>query len=175
KGLSRSERTQRELLFGANLIDIKGKSIQRLLVEENIARMREMARYSCSVKLISRDSTSVVDSDILVPGDIINLSDPIMSTFPCDVLLLVGDAIVNESMLTGESVPISKSPVKSEDLMKWRQTGEVTSEIAKSMLYAGTKVVRIRGPAQTSAKTPALGYVVRTGFNTTKGALVRSM
>lgn len=220
KGLSSSERAQRELLFGANLIDIKGKSIQRLLVEEvvhpfyvfqiasiilwsiddyyyyafciaiisilsilttlietrkNIARMREMARYSCPVKLISRGSTSVVDSDMLVPGDIINLSDPVMTTFPCDVLLLVGDAIVNESMLTGESVPISKSPIKSEDLMKWRQTGEVTSEIAKSMLYAGTKVVRIRGPAQTGTESPALGYVVRTGFNTTKGALVRSM
>lgn len=78
-------------------------------------------------------------------------------------------------MLTGESVPISKAPIKSEDLARWRQEGEVTTDIARSMLYSGTKVVRIRGPVQGTLDLPAVGLVVRTGFNTTKGALVRSM
>jgi len=116
-----------------------------------------------------------VESSDLIPGDVVNLSDPALSIFPCDILLLSGDAIVNESMLTGESVPVSKVAIKSEDLARWRQNGEVTPEIAKSMLYSGTKAVRIRGPAQGSLYSPAMGYVVRTGFNTTKGALVRSM
>jgi cation-transporting P-type ATPase 13A2 len=116
-----------------------------------------------------------MDSSDLVPGDVINLSNPALAIFPCDILLLTGDAIVNESMLTGESVPISKGAIKSEDLTRWRQTGEVTPDIARGMLYSGTKVVRIRGPAQGSLDSPAMGYVVRTGFNTTKGALVRSM
>lgn len=117
----------------------------------------------------------IQDSSELVPGDIINLTKPMMTTFPCDILLLSGDAIVNESMLTGESVPVSKNPIKNEDLQKWRQTNEVSADIAKSMLYCGTKVVRVRGPAQGSVEMPAIGLVVRTAFNTTKGALVRSM
>lgn len=34
KGLSYDERSQRHVLFGSNMIDIKGKSIPTLLVEE---------------------------------------------------------------------------------------------------------------------------------------------
>ena len=42
-----------------------------------------------------------VSSSDLVPGDIYELSDPNLSQFPSDSLLLSGDCIVNESMLTG--------------------------------------------------------------------------
>jgi cation-transporting ATPase 13A3/4/5 len=42
-----------------------------------------------------------VPSGELVPGDIYEVSDPNLSQFPSDGLLLTGDAIVNESMLTG--------------------------------------------------------------------------
>lgn len=37
----------------------------------------------------------------LVPGDVYEVSDPYLSQLPCDSLLLAGDCIVNESMLTG--------------------------------------------------------------------------
>ena len=43
-----------------------------------------------------------VSSSDLVPGDIYELSDPNLTQFPSDSLLLTGDCIVNESMLTGE-------------------------------------------------------------------------
>lgn len=43
-----------------------------------------------------------VPSSDLVPGDIYELSDPNLSQFPSDSLLLTGDCIVNESMLTGK-------------------------------------------------------------------------
>lgn len=43
-----------------------------------------------------------VVSTELVPGDVYEVSDPSLSQFPCDSLLLAGDCIVNESMLTGE-------------------------------------------------------------------------
>jgi len=81
------------------------------------------------------------------------------------MFLLSGDTIVNESMLTGESVPVSKVPIKDEDLVLWKDSKDVQGDTAKSFLYAGTKVVRVRGAlaADGSAGRPALALVVRTG------------
>jgi cation-transporting ATPase 13A3/4/5 len=42
-----------------------------------------------------------VSSQDLVPGDVFEFSDPSLSLVPCDCILLSGDCIVNESMLTG--------------------------------------------------------------------------
>jgi cation-transporting ATPase 13A3/4/5 len=81
------------------------------------------------------------------------------------MFLLSGDTIVNESMLTGESVPVSKVPIKDEDLVRWKDNKDVQGDIAKSFLYAGTRVVRVRGAlaADGSMGRPALALVVRTG------------
>jgi len=43
----------------------------------------------------------VVASSELVPGDVYEVSDPSLTQLPCDSLLLAGDCIINESMLTG--------------------------------------------------------------------------
>lgn len=106
-----------------------------------------------------------VESPDLVPGDIVNLVEPALAVFPADMFLLSGDAIVNESMLTGESVPVSKVPIKDEDLARWKDSKEPAGETSKSFLYAGTRVVRIRGAlaADGSTGSPAVGLVVRTG------------
>ncbi|KAJ7178426.1 hypothetical protein C8R43DRAFT_973384 [Mycena crocata] len=219
KGIESSVRQQRLSLFGKNEVNIEGKSIISLLVDEvihpfyvfqiasivlwslddyyyyafcialisvisitttlietkkTISRMREMSRFSCDVDVFVDRTWVTCDSAQLVPGDIINISSSLISLIPADMFLLSGDAIVNESMLTGESVPVSKVPVKDEDLVRWR---DAKDEAAKSFLYAGTRVVRIRGTftADGSPGHPALALVVRTGFNTTKGALIRSM
>lgn len=42
-----------------------------------------------------------VPSSELVPGDVYEVTDPALTQFPCDSILLTGDCIVNESMLTG--------------------------------------------------------------------------
>jgi len=105
------------------------------------------------------------DSTTLVPGDIVNLTESRLSTFPCDMFLLSGDAIVNESMLTGESVPVSKFPVRNEDLARWGDGKDVSGEMAKSFLYSGTRVIRVRGALTADGELgqPALALVARTG------------
>ncbi|KAI0656621.1 P-type ATPase [Cubamyces menziesii] len=158
---------------------ISAISIVTTLVEtkQTIARMREMSRFICKVKVYRDGAWLECDSSELVTGDVVDLIDPPLATLPADMFLLSGDAIVNESMLTGESVPVSKIPIKNDDLAKWRNCTDVAGDMAKSFLYAGTRVVRIRGASTLdgSPGAPALGLVVRTGFYTTKGALVRSM
>ena len=49
-----------------------------------------------------------ISSVELVPGDVILL--PITGGFimECDAILVEGSCVVNESMLTGESIPITK-------------------------------------------------------------------
>ena len=52
----------------------------------------------------------------------------------------------------------------------------MNSEVAKHFLFSGTKIIRARRPQEgQDDEAIALAIVVRTGFNTTKGALVRSM
>lgn len=52
----------------------------------------------------------------------------------------------------------------------------VSPEIAKHFLFCGTKIIRARRPQDDqSSDAVALALVVRTGFSTTKGSLVRSM
>ncbi|VVC96464.1 unnamed protein product [Leptidea sinapis] len=51
----------------------------------------------------------VVNASRLVPGDVLVLP-PDGCVMPCDAMLLTGSCIVNESMLTGESVPVMKGP-----------------------------------------------------------------
>ncbi|KAH7888606.1 hypothetical protein F5I97DRAFT_1854044 [Phlebopus sp. FC_14] len=145
--------------------------------KKTIKRMRDMSRFSCEVAIYIDGAWVERDSIDLVPGDIVNLSLLRASLFPADMLLLSGDAIVNESMLTGESVPVSKIPVKDEDIARWRDIKDAQADLAKSFIYSGTRVIRVRDGLAVNGNPgrPALGLVVRTGFNTTKGALVRSM
>lgn len=57
-----------------------------------------------SVRLLTRMGAGrSVSSQDLVPGDVFEFSDPSLHQVPCDCILLSGDCIVNESMLTGLS------------------------------------------------------------------------
>jgi len=105
------------------------------------------------------------------------VSDPSLDQLPCDSLLLAGDCIINESMLTGESIPVSKIPI-TDDALPYVDLGaaSIHPSVARHFLFCGTKIIRARRPQDTDDdEAVALAMVVRTGFNTTKGALVRSM
>lgn len=57
-------------------------------------------------------SIQTISSLDLVNGDLIVIT-PEMK-LPADILLLDGDCIVNEGMLTGESIPIKKSSIDGQ-------------------------------------------------------------
>ncbi|KAI3323123.1 hypothetical protein HD806DRAFT_498036 [Xylariaceae sp. AK1471] len=154
-------------------------SIIATLVETRatMQRLRDISRFECDVRVLRNGFWAHVSSSDLVPGDVYEISDPSLTQFPADSILLSGDCIVNESMLTGESVPVSKIPATDETL-QIIDLGASTMlpEAARHFLFCGTKIIRARRPQDNrDDEAVALAMVVRTGFNTTKGSLVRSM
>ena len=165
--------------YAACIFIISVVSITTTLLETlaTMRRLREISRFECDVRVQRNGFWRQVESSDLVPGDIYEVTDPSLSQFPCDSLLLSGDCIVNESMLTGESVPVTKIPATNDalDLLNL-STSSMHPDVAKHMLFSGTKIVRARRPQDDKDdQGAALAMVIRTGFNTTKGALVRSM
>lgn len=85
--------------------------------------------------------------------------------------------IQSKLTLAGESVPVSKIPL-TDDALGYLDlsTPSIHPNVAKHFLFSGTKVIRARRPQNVDDdEAVALAVVVRTGFLTTKGALVRSM
>lgn len=84
---------------------------------------------------------------------------------------------IETEKVTGESVPVSKSPLTDEALDFVNLSApSVHPDVARHFLFNGTKIIRARRPQGVDDdEAIALAVVVRTGFQTTKGALVRSM
>ncbi|KAG8223414.1 hypothetical protein J437_LFUL003687 [Ladona fulva] len=102
----------------------------------------------------------------LVPGDIIALP-PHGCVMSCDAILLSGNVIVNESMLTGESVPVTKAPVTMDE----EPFNEKSDIVRHSILFCGTKVLQTRFYGDQCARA----VVIRTGFLTSKGQIVKTI
>jgi cation-transporting ATPase 13A2 len=69
-----------------------------------------------------------------VPGDIVVV--PEGKPLPCDLVLLTGQAIVNEAMLTGESIPVMKS-----NLPYVGDTKYSPETAGRHTLFGGTNVI----------------------------------
>ncbi|XP_074046718.1 putative cation-transporting ATPase 13A5 isoform X3 [Macrotis lagotis] len=109
-----------------------------------------------------------LESRLLVPGDILVLSGKF--SLPCDAILIDGSCIVNEGMLTGESIPVTKTPLpQAENTLPWKSHS--LEDYRRHVLFCGTEVIQTKpgGPG------PVRAVVLQTGFNTAKGDLVRSI
>lgn len=104
----------------------------------------------------------------LVPGDVILIPANGMM-MPCDAALIQGTCIVNESMLTGESVPVTKTSVPSAGEDSTERFSLVQHK--RHTLFCGTQVIQTRFYTGETVKA----VVIRTGFSTEKGQLVRSI
>uniref|UniRef100_A0A7M4F4N5 Cation-transporting ATPase n=1 Tax=Crocodylus porosus TaxID=8502 RepID=A0A7M4F4N5_CROPO len=110
-----------------------------------------------------------VKSHQLVPGDTLVLTEG-KSFLPCDAVLISGRCIVNESMLTGESIPVTKAPLPyASDAKPWRM--HCSEEYKRHILFCGTEVIQTKADGSGLVKA----IVLHTGFNTAKGDLVRSI
>jgi cation-transporting ATPase 13A3/4/5 len=96
-----------------------------------------------------------IESDDILPGDLISIEAD--SKITCDIVLVEGNCLVDEAMLTGESIPVTKTAIKD---------GQTLTSL--NVLYAGSVCLLQRDSV-------VLGMVVNTGWNTFKGKIVSSL
>ena len=150
------------------LISVISAGINLVMVRGNLLKLREMAYHQSKIRTLRYSKvTQVVDSRQLVPKDLIIIEENL--ALPCDCILLTGDVLVNECSLTGESIPITKTPIK--DRISEKDIFDPYQD-KKNILYEGTNVIQSK-PAKDSPYVLAL--VIRTGFSTTKGQLIRNI
>jgi cation-transporting ATPase 13A3/4/5 len=139
-------------------------SIQQTL--KNQRALHATVFSSDTATVIKDDERSMtIDTKFLVPGDIIEIPST-GCTMQCDAVLLSGNCILDESMLTGESVPVTKTPLPCKKDLIYD-----LKEHARHTLYSGTKVIQTRyiGSEQV------LAVVINTGNITAKGELIGSI
>ncbi|XP_036067416.1 probable cation-transporting ATPase 13A3 isoform X2 [Oryzias melastigma] len=121
-----------------------------------------------SVCRANKDIEEILSTD-LVPGDVMVIPNN-GTIMPCDAVLVSGTCIVNESMLTGESVPVTKTNLPNSAEGEG-DSAYNTEEHKRHTLFCGTNVIQTRFYTDELVKA----VVVRTGFSTAKGQLVRSI
>lgn len=120
--------------------------------------------------------------------------DDNLNVVPCDALLVRGSCVVNEAMLTGESVPQMKETIrtrtagadgKSDDRVELGNESHVDPQWKRHMVFSGTSLMlhteRVEadnaGTASAAGVPPALppapdggcvAVVIRTGFGTSQ-------
>ncbi|XP_058970502.2 polyamine-transporting ATPase 13A3 isoform X1 [Pocillopora verrucosa] len=142
----------------------------------HLERLRSMVAVSERVTVLRNNADQIdVSSDELVPGDLLVIP-PNGAQVHCDSVLISGNCIVNESMLTGESVPVTKIPLPyikrlSNSPLEQREDQYSPERHKRHTLFNGTNVIQTR----YYGNVRVLAVVVRTGFSTTKGGLMRSI
>lgn len=180
--------------------------------QNSVLMMRNMRRPPYKIFVYRSGQWLFHNTDIIFPGDIISITaDQTIyqsditenglirkrkpennyegKVIPCDILLIRGSCVVNEAMLTGESIPKVKEYVNKDDT-----DSLLNIDITKSsswnrhLLLGGTLIQQHSNPMDpyTSsspllAKIPpapdggCIGIVIRSGFATTQGELMRKI
>ncbi|KAK5622921.1 hypothetical protein CRENBAI_022259 [Crenichthys baileyi] len=144
------------------IISVISISISLYETRKQSVTIRNMARLVTDVKIRRHSGEEECVSSLeLVPGDCLIIPQEGL-LLPCDAALLVGECLVNESMLTGESIPVLKTPLPAGDTTYSSETER------RHTLFCGTQIIQAKGGN-------AVAVVTSTGFFTAKGDLISSI
>lgn len=163
------------LMFEATVVTGRLRSLREL---------RGMRNPSLDIHVYRSKKWSTISSLDLLPGDIISIArgrDP-SHVVPCDLLILSGSAVVNEAMLTGESVPLMKEAITTLQESEMDDPLSIKNKHKSHVLFGGTRVLThnsgVVSDVTPSTKPPDNGcicYVLRTGFGSSQGKLMRTI
>ncbi len=156
-----------QIPYAVAILVLSGLGIVETFLEtmRSYTYLQEMAYFSCPVNVLRGGEWKLqLPSEEMVPGDIFEI-DCDMEILPCDALLISGEVLLNESMLTGESIPVVRKSIPTREALSAHLDDK------SSILYAGTRLMRVKGG--NSRRT--LAIAIRTGFDTYKGFLIRQI
>lgn len=162
------------MYYGACIILMSISSLASSVVQirRNQEQLRDKVESDSYIKVCraNDDQYEDIKTSQLVPGDIVAI--PTFNTvLQFDGILINGNVIVNESMLTGESVPVTKTPFPLNNKQKHHDFVYDEKEHNKHTLFSGTTIMQTRYYGGVYAKA----LVIRVGYQTTKGELIRSI
>ena len=128
--------------------------VNYLMLRSSFVKIKEAAEIYSTVTVVREGVRRKVESRDLAPGDIFVPE----GVLPCDCLIVAGEAFVNEVSLTGENIPISKTPQLDPNMTKLESS---------NWLHEGTSIIETRGEV--------LALAVYTGFITKKGRIFRNI
>jgi cation-transporting ATPase 13A1 len=140
---------------------------------KNMTEFRAMSLPNADVKVRRSGKWVSQKTEELLPGDLVLLegTDGEEITVPCDLVLIDGTCIVNEAMISGESTPMLKESIK-EAIQEEEFERPLDSDLDRShLLFGGTKILQIT----KNTENGCVAFVMRTGFSTLQGKLVRTM
>ncbi|KAI5160102.1 manganese-transporting P-type ATPase [Nematocida ausubeli] len=126
----------------------------------NIKQLRSLNLAPQKIMRVVNEKKEAFLSCDLLPGDRIFVDQNIQ--LPADVLIVKGNAVVNESMLSGEATPVHKESIVKQDLPL------SLAYHKKNILFGGTKILKI-------SEKGIECIVLRTGFMSEQGELIKSM
>ena len=153
--------------------------------QRTLNEFRGMSIKPYDIWVFRKNKWEETQSDKLLPGDLVSVGRTREdSGVACDMILVEGTAIVNEAMLSGESTPLLKDSIQ---LRPSDAKLEPEGLDKNAFLWGGTKVLQVthgnseeeRPRLASGVPTPpdngAMAVVVKTGFETSQGSLVRTM
>jgi Ca2+-transporting ATPase len=149
--LALGSRAEAFFLLGFVFVVIGITLVQERKTERALEALRELA--APRVRVIRGSEESYIAAHDVVRGDVIRLHEG--DRVPADAVLCEGHLSVDESILTGESVPLDKWPVPPDAALG------LPGDHGAGSLFAGTIVTKGRGIAiiRTIAGATAIGRI----------------
>eukprot|EP00808_Paulinella_micropora_P010657 g65228.t1 len=134
----------------------------------NEVALSSLSKVEGSAMVLRDGEWQEIDQREVVPGDVLHLGTGVAQ---CDLVLLTSPAVVDESSLTGESMPVVKIPLDASPSPNPAEEYNATQH-KKHTIFAGTTVLQIAGGNNNDR---SLAIVTRTGAQTSKGELLRNI